>query len=348
MEKTNNENPISLVESWINEKSTTETHDESKEKTTLEKEKIRQARLEYFLPYMEKEFPEFKRRIKYTWFARRTKDIDITLFIIWYIILYTLAHLTFYDWGMFSEFIAKIVPKDHPAEIILYLAQILEFLSPVLLFGVFVDLFKVIPLIKIRRKITFPSKDELARYTSEQFPYENAPYIEAFMLANGFAKIKDNNILSSNKSWLIAPTKIKDMNFNEFIDFVKTHYEPLFLDYDSKDYSNIITIDTRRTIIPTYNVFNCIFFYQNQNTLKEHAEYRGKLASAIQTEYLSKHPRERSRMPSTNKNSNYRNKPVYQSSFEKKKTQAPPKTTIEDCMRESVEMELARKILDID
>lgn len=326
-----------LVTEWIRNGETSENYYTGKDNTTIEKEQIRQSRLEYFLPHLEKEFPEFKKRVRDYYFVRNNGCLftETKAILFTYILLNVFCYLTFYDWGMFSEALSQLYPEG---SLLLGLVQILEFISPVLFLFIYDWSLKTIAFHKIIGRFGGPTEKELEELGKTDYPYKGLPYTEAFMIANGFIREE------ARQNWelraLCAPPDIKDMNFNEFIEFMKLYFEPTTSSYESQDW---IFSESKYE----YKTFNCIFFYQNQKTHKQNEEKRVRLSSWVHNAYNRLPSYDISSSIGTNYNTtttSYLNKP----SYSPKKSKLPKGCTINDCIEESIKMEVVRKILDID
>ena len=329
---------LHLILDWIESGETSENYYTGKDSTSAEKEQIRQSRLEYFLPHLKREFPEFQERLKgyYSHFKWGTKVRSARFMIFTYLLINIIWYSTFYDWGMFSATLGKLLSPDN---ILVQIVELVEYTAPISFAYLYDWILHSIVYHKTIGRLGYPTESEIKNIEDNSYIYKGLPYIEAFMIANGFISktaMKNFNFRTLD----VPPSKIASMNFNEFIEFVKINFESEALNYDTQEW-----VSSKSAY--EYVIFDCIFFYQNQETLIKNHKERLSTKNSILSEYrrLTYNPnRDFENLNYGTVTTSYSRKPSYSTN----KRKMPKGCTIQECMEESIKMEMARKILDID
>ena len=264
MQKTTLQNPYELLEQWASAKDTLE-HKVlgSQSTTTEEKERIRKERLDIFLPKMEKEYKEFKIKKIYDDFqdffdewvysgGQRVIAALVTYFVLAFIFLYLLQALNI------PEAILREIKST-----ILKITFIIGVIVGVLGYRIPKIIMYIINLIRGKSK-----KDIV----------EGFAYTEAFLMANGFyyqkpyARYGAQEITTITK--LLIPKKIKQLNFSDFVEYIRVNQNPEFTTYQNEA-----------------TIFRSIFYYVSESELNLNKKSRKKLANI-----LKKHQEEAKRL----------------------------------------------------
>lgn len=285
--------PYNLVESWILSKETREEFGENPNcinNTTSEKAKIRQERLDIFLPHLEKEYPDFiKAAKKQNFILKLIKFNDILSLAIPLIVCYFTAKLIFFASPIIYDTIMQKANSNSNSELINAAVVSLSFA----LFG-FVWFLSCRIGDRLPYIITYPSIIRLRAYdfghqvrlnkdAHLRSFYRKTPYTVAFLMGNGFVDRLDFGPSDYDKDYLmemsnfVVPSKeIKNLNFNEFINYMKLRVEPAF-----KSYHRIHEyVDAPKYV--KYKSLQSLFFYLNEEDLKNTTNLRSKTIKSSQ------------------------------------------------------------------
>lgn len=277
--------PYTIVTDWLFSNETREEFSENPDcikHTTAEKSKIRQERLDIFLPHLEKEYPTFlKLARKQNLILKLIKFNDILAIIIF-------LALSYYSTKFFiflAPFISKIlisISSSHKSLINIIVYGICFLLIP---FSYFLswrigDRFPYIltyPSILLLQDDDFKKNVRLSKHYHIRSFFKSTPYTIAFLIANGFIDSRDFCPPSESryywKGWyqFVVPYKeIKKLSFNEFINYIKLRVEPTF-----KSYHRIHQYVNAPKNVET-KALHAIFFYLNEEDLQNTSKLRSK------------------------------------------------------------------------
>ena len=266
MKETTLQNPYELLEQWISSKDTLE-HKVlgSQSTTTEEKERIRKERLDIFLPKMEEEYKEFKIKKIYDDFQdffnewvdsieQRVIAAILTIIVLAVILIYL--------------FIYPLQLLNIPEYILIKIGETI--LVSTVIIGVIVGILGY----KLPEKIMYIIN--LIRGKSKKDMVREFEYTEAFLMANGFYYQEPKALYGEITTIIkvLVPKKIKRLNFNDFIEYIRVNQNPEFTTYENEA-----------------TIFRSIFHYVSESELNLNKRSRKKLANT-----LKKHQEEAKRL----------------------------------------------------
>lgn len=245
---------LQLMGSWYSSLLTVESLEKGKESsTTEEREKIRQERFQAILLDVEKEYPLFSKKVKYqkigeklykmTENFQRRLGLDIILLIIYFVFCF-LTHM--------------------PIKLLSILAIII--------------IVRLMPIIVFYLVTTKESRKEykgIKSYLIEKYVGEQCPYTTAFLYTNGLGY--DNYEYRCGKpehGTSIHPLLLKEMknlSFEEFINFVKANAEP------EVTYGKSLFGECKNSQTTTRSTF----FYINEKILEQNMNSRKKIKKIL-------------------------------------------------------------------
>lgn len=277
--------PYNLITDWLFSKETREEFSENPDcinNTTAEKAKTRQERLDMFLPHLEKEYPIFlKLAKKQNFISKLIKFNDILAIIVFLALCYFFTKFFIFLAPFTSNILIKIA-SSHKELINTIVYGICFLLTP---FSYFISwrIGDRLPYI-----ITYPSILLLKDYDFRQYVrldkdyhlrtfFKSTPYTVAFLIGNGFVNMRDFCSPYETRSYwdgcyyFVIPYKeIKNLNLNEFINYIKIRVEPTF-----KSYNRIHDYVDAPKYVQT-KVLHALFFYLNEEDLKNTSKLRSK------------------------------------------------------------------------
>lgn len=266
MKETTLQNPYELLEQWISSKDTLE-HKVlgSQSTTTEEKERIRKERLDIFLPKMEEEYKEFKIKKIYDDFQdffnewvdsieQRVIAAILTIIVLAVILIYL--------------FIYPLQLLNIPEYILIKIGETI--LVSTVIIGVIVGILGY----KLPEKIMYIIN--LIRGKSKKDMVREFEYTEAFLMANGFYYQEPKALYGEITTIIkvLVPKKIKRLNFNDFVEYIRVNQNPEFTTYENEA-----------------TIFRSIFHYVSESELNLNKRSRKKLANI-----LKKHQEEAKRL----------------------------------------------------
>lgn len=276
--------PYKLINDWVASKDTLEKFSDNPDcinNTTAEKAKIRQERLDIFLPNMEKEYQTFlKLAKKQNLISKLIKFEEILGIIIFLTSCYFCTKFLFF----LAPFINKILQNITGSQksFLTTLVYIVCFL--LIPFSYFLswrvaDRFPYIltyPSILLLCDNDFRKRVRLDKEHHLRSFFKKTPYTIAFLSGNGFANQRDlcppydTDIWDAHYNFVIPYKEIKKLNFNEFINYIKIRVEPTF-----KSYHRIDNYVDAPKYVET-KAMQSLFFYLNEEDLKNTSKLRSK------------------------------------------------------------------------
>lgn len=238
---------------------------------------------------MEKEFKNFSEKLNKRQKFRKINDNVLFKIIkpiipyVFTVLFFVLFYFGIYKFGFMFNIVKNIFG------IIPILGGILGFAMGV---GAEILLFVYIIILPFRftdsllyalitKEALFAQKSDLEYYNSDEYILKDSPHIEAFMLGNciykksnlGISHLPGNNnyrYKSIKAKNVFIPGEIFNMNFEEFVDFIKIIFEPQNNSFDSE------------------TVFESIFFYPNKEEINKNKEIRTKVKHDLENEIKDK------------------------------------------------------------